>query len=269
MSLNDLAELFNRAFKHSFSSIKWAASALGLVVVGLLFLFCRSLGSSTGGWLTTSLTLLPLFLSIGFLAALGVVVIRLYHDELKNRRVDLTSTVAKSLSLLFTSTSFSVPLIIAFLLLWMLLGLYQLLSYTPLFGTFFGIILSFVPFLIYVALLLLAFGALLMLFFLLPRLALTTGWAKEEAMKETLKRFVRDPFSNFLLFFIALTPLIFSLLILFGAISLTGFHFQESAQDMHALHWLLVVIPFGALLAPALNFFYQFALEAHVYFKGK
>src|SRR5208337_3939660 len=89
-----------------------------------------------------------IFLCAGFLLAAGVILVRIYHDEVKERPTRYRDIVAKSWEVAIGSSYFSIPIILCYLLLWMLLGIFVLLKEIPGIGDLFGVLLSFGPFLI-------------------------------------------------------------------------------------------------------------------------
>jgi hypothetical protein len=264
MNFNHVAFIFNRAFYQIFSREKWLFVFCVLALSGLLVLFFRGLSLHASSWVQLSLTFLPIFLCGGILLSMGIVLIRMYHDEIKKREVHYWKTITKSWELVISASYFAIPLILFYLLLWLLLGIFMLLKEIPSIGEFFSVVLSFVPFLIHLSTLLLCAISLLMLFFMAPMIALK-GINRHLLSQVIVTRLEKDPFSNALLFLIALFPLLFVLILLIGAAILTGFIYLDRQTPLQTiLTWFFVMLPFTAILTPAVIFFFNFAAEAHV-----
>ncbi len=263
-----MKEPFNRALKQSFCWSKWIGCSVSIVVIGLIFLFFGTLAASSAGWLKATLGLLPLFLSVGLFCSLGVILVKLYDDELQRKKSTLLSVAKDSLQLLLGTSYITIPLFVLFIVLWIFLGLYQLLSYTPLFGSFIGVTLSFVPFLIYVALFLILAISVITLFYLVPPVAIN-GWEGREIIKQKLTEILVDPFNHGKYLLIALIPPTISLFILLWSARMAKLHFKEVEIDLFAVQWVIVLIPFAALLAPSVLFFFNFAHEIYSRNRGK
>ena len=95
---------------------------------------------------------------------MGILLIRMYHDEVKQRDVNFWNTLSRSWEVVIGASYFALPIIFSYLLLWMLMGIFVLLQDIPLFGEFFGTVLSFAPFLINLGTLVLCLLALAVLF---------------------------------------------------------------------------------------------------------
>ncbi|MBI3211934.1 MAG: hypothetical protein HYZ47_04540, partial [Simkania negevensis] len=158
MRFQQIEQGFNRALKFSFSRKKLFFVFLILAVCGLLIVFCRALAHGAGEWLLLSLTFLPIFLSSGILLAAGVVLIQLYHHEVKMIPISYIKIFTQSWQLLLGVSYLTLPLLVTYLFLWMLMGLFYFLKSIPAFGEVLGVLLAFGPFL-------LVFGSLLLSFF--------------------------------------------------------------------------------------------------------
>lgn len=264
MSLGDIQQVFNRAAQFTFERSKWLFTFLVLALCGLFVVFCRGLASNASPWVTMSLTFLPVFLCFGILLALGVVLIRGYHDEVKRKPVSYQTIFARSWETILGAAYFTVPVILLYLMLWMLLGIFLLLQNIPAVGDFFAVILAFAPFLLNMATLLLCVFVVGVLFFVTPVIALK-GMNRVLISQVLAKRFQVDLFSNLLLFAIGILPLllVFGLLLLSAV--LTGSVCVVCDDTLHnVLQWFFIMIPFAALVAPTFIFFFNFAGEAHV-----
>lgn len=264
MHLQDIQLIFNRAIEKTFLLRKLAFVFFITFLCGIFVVFSRGLAIHANSWVTMSLTFLPFFLIAGVLLATGVVLIRIYHDEIKNKKVQYANTFSKSWEIILGASYFSIPMILVYLLLWMLLGVFMLLTEIPGIGSFFAIILAFAPFLLNLATLILCLLVICMLFFVTPIIALK-GLNRSLVTDILAKRLKADIFSNILLLVIATLPLYFFLGLLIFAAALTSY-FCEACNDslQTTLQWFFIMIPFTALLSPAIVFFFNFAAESHV-----
>ena len=119
-----------------------------------------------------SLTFLPFFLCSGVLLSTGILLIRVYHDEIKNKDIPIREVFAKSWEVVIGASYFAIPIILGYLLLWMLLGVFFLLKEIPGIGNFFAIILAFGPFLLNFGSLVLCLLCIAILYLLTPIIAL-------------------------------------------------------------------------------------------------
>jgi hypothetical protein len=235
-----------------------------LALCGLMVIFFRALAIHAGQWVIMSLTFLPFFLCAGVLLSTGIVLIRVYHDEIKNKSVKYTDILTKSWEIVIGASYFSIPIILSYLLLWMLLGIFVLLTEVPGIGEFFSVILAFGPFILNLGSLVLCFLNLSMLFLVTPIVALK-GLNRIRVTQILVKRLREDAFSNIILAVVAMLPLIVFLGLLIFAAFLTETICYGCGNPLHqVLQWFFIMIPFTALLAPAVVFFFNFAAEAHV-----
>ncbi len=264
MTFQQVQFIFNRALALTFNKKKLLFIFCVLALCGLLVVFCRGLAGNANQWMAQSLTFLPIFLCSGLLLASGIVLIRMYHDEIKQKKVSFREIWAKSREIMIGASYFAIPMMLIYLLLWMLLGFFMLLGKIPMFGDFFSVILSFAPFLINLSTLILCTITFGILFFVSPVVALK-GLNKALVSQITAKKFQIDPFSNLFLALVALLPILCSLVLLLLAAFLTGSVFQGTGDITYTvLQWFFIMIPFTALLSPAVVFFFNFAAEAHV-----
>jgi hypothetical protein len=264
MTLSDIQFIFNRAVSKSFTLKKLLLVFTVLLLCGVLVVFFRGLAVNAGQWLIMSLSFLPIFLCAGFLMSTGILLIRIYHDEIKNKPVKYSDIFAKSWEIILGASYFTVPIILSYLLMWMLLGIFFLLRDIPTFGQFFAVILAFAPFIINLGSLVLCLFNFALLFFVTPVIALK-GFNRMQISKILVNRMKGDVFSNLTFAWIAALPLIFVVGILSLAAFLTGTICYTCEQPIYTvLQWFVIMIPFTALLSPAIIFFFNFAAEAHV-----
>lgn len=264
MDFNSLSFVFNRALSHTFSKKKCLIVFCILVLSGLLVVFFRGLAFNAGHWVKLSLTFLPIFLCTGILLSMGIFLIRIYHDEVKHREVNYLNTLSKSWEVIIGSSYFTIPIILSYLLLWILLGLFVLLSEIPSVGEFFSVILSFAPFLIHLGSLILCILSLAILFIMAPIVALK-GLNRGIVFQTMIKRLEYNPFGNIVLGVISLLPLVIISALLTIAANMTGSICLECNTTLQTvLKWFFIMVPFTACLTPAVIFFFNFAAESHV-----
>jgi hypothetical protein len=269
MNLQDLQLMFNRALAHTFSQRKLLFVFCTLALCGLLVVFFRALSLEASNWIATSFLFLPIFLCAGVLLAAGIVIIRIYHDEVKKRPLSYTRILKNSWELMIGASYISIPIILSYLVLWMLLGVFFLLNEVPWVGGVFAVLLAFAPFLINFCSLVLCLINLLLLFFMTPIFAFR-GLNRMQVLKVFMNRIQEDIFSNLVLVIIALLPITFFVLLLTAAALFTGTITYASQSNLQIiLNWFIIMIPFTALLTPAVIFFFNFAAEAHVFFQRK
>lgn len=264
MNFKNIQFIFNRALSLTFNKKKLFSVFLVLLLCGVLAVFFRGLATNAGQWFVLSLTFLPIFLCSGVLLATGIVLIRIYHNEVKNKALNYREIVANSWDIILGSAYLTIPIILIYLLLWMLLGVFFLLNELPGIGTFFGVVLAFAPFLINLGSLILCVLSLSMLFFITPIVALK-GLNGIQIAQTLSRRFQQDLFFNLSLATIATLPLLVILGLLTAAAALTGAVCYTCDHPLYiTLQWFFVMIPFTALLSPAVVFFFNFAAETHV-----
>jgi hypothetical protein len=264
MDFQSFSFIFNRSLAFTFSKKKLLFVFCILALSGLLVVFFRGLALHADQWVKLSLTFLPIFICAGVLLSMGILLIRIYHDEIKQREVNYWHTLSRSWEVILGASYFAIPIIFSYLLLWVLLGLFVLLSEIPSVGEFFGAILAFGPFLIHLGTLVLCLLSLATLFFVAPLIALR-GLEGAAIFHMAIKKLEKDPFINFALILVALLPLAIILSLLLLAAVLTGslcLDCQNSLQTI--LKWFFIMVPFTAFLTPAVIFFFNFAAEAHV-----
>lgn len=264
MHLHELEFIFNRALSLVFAKKKMLLTYVVLLVCGVLAVFCRALAVSAGDWVGMSLAFLPVFLCSGILLSTGVLLIRVYHDEVKMRFGSYNKILREAWELIISTSYLAVPLILTYLVLWIILGIFYLLEEIPGLGSYLGTILAFGPFLLIVGSLLLCVITLFILFFITPAVALRSG-DRLKVTQMVVKRLRSNAFGNLVLLITGSLPLLFVAGILTLAAVLTRTSYLEIAnQAQLVMTWFFLMIPFTALLTPAVLFFFNFAAEAHV-----
>lgn len=269
VGFREIRKVYNRAWSQTFNRQKLLLTFCVLALCGLLAVFFRGLAVNSGRWVAMSMTFLPIFVCAGVLLSLGVILTRIYHDEVKKRQVSFTDTLNRSWEVVLGAGYVSIPLILGYLLLWMLLGIFYLLKEIPGLGDFIGVVLAFGPFLLNLASLMMAVLSLAILFFVTPMLALNpTG--RLAIPQIILKRLKKDLFSNLALFILALQPLFATAILLVIAAVLTGTMYLDVDHAMEVvLQWFFIMVPFTALMAPPVIFFFNLAAETHVLLRNK
>ena len=269
MYLTDIQFMFNRALAYSFSKKKLLLAFSVLALCGLLVVFFRGLSINAGQWILMSLTFLPFFLCAGVLLSMGILLIRIYHDEIKEKPIDYSDLLSRSWEVMIGASYFSIPIILSYLLLWMLLGIFFLLKQIPAIGELFAVVLAAGPFLLNLGSLVLCLLNFAMLFFVTPIVALK-GLNRTQVTQILVNRLKSDVFTNILLAFTAVLPLIAVTGLLVLAAFLTGTVCYNCENPLNnVLQWFFIMIPFTALLAPAVVFFFNYAAEAHVMMQKK
>ena len=264
MDFESLSLSFNRALAFTFSKKKLLAVFCILVMSGLLVVFFRGIALHAGQWVQLSLTFLPIFICAGILLSLGILLIRLYHNEIKQKEDRFWKTLSESWEVIIGSSYFSIPIILSYLLLWILLGIFVLLSEIPAVGTFFSAILAFAPFLINLGTLVLCVISVISLFCIAPLIALKSLDTRV-IFHNVVEKLEKESFATMILFLIALIPLAFVVFLLFIAASLTGTVCLECRHSVqNVVKWFFIMVPFTAFLTPAIIFFFNFAAEAHM-----
>jgi hypothetical protein len=263
MNLNTLQFIFNRACSYTLSKGKLIGTSLVLLLCSLLIIFFRSLSMHAGHWMRLSLVFLPIFLCAGVLLATGIVLIRIYHNEVKRRQENPWNTLYESLDVVLSATYLSIPIILSYLLLWMLLGIFFLLSSIPGIGDFFGVILAFAPFLLNLGAMLLCVVSISTLFFVAPVIALK-GDHRVQLAERIAQRCQYNMFFNILLATIAAMPLILVGSLLTATILITETCVSCAESTYTPIQWFIMMVPFAILLSPAVIFFFNFSAESYV-----
>ena len=158
MTWTDIEKAFSRSMLLSFSKRKIFLTFPVLALCGMMAVFCRAVAHDASDWIAMSLAFLPILVSSGVLLALGVLLVRIHIHEMKGLHLSFKRLVSGSLDLIMGTSYLSIPPILAYLFLWMGLGIFYLLGEIPGIGGFFSVVFAFGPFL-------LVFGALLLCLF--------------------------------------------------------------------------------------------------------
>ena len=264
MTWKEVEHIFNRALKLTFSRRKLLFTVPILIFCGMIIVCFRALGATAHDWLAISMTFLPIFFCSSVLLAAGIILSRIYHHEVKGLPVSYRKTWGVSKDLMVEIASLAVPMVLLYLVLWTLLGFFYLLKETPLIGEGLGVILSFGPFLLMLGSFVLSVLSILMLFFVTPAVALKSS-VHVEMLQSVLKRLKFSPFSNLALMLLGILPLILMTGLMTMAAVVTGKSYVGAEHPLAiSLEWFFIMLPFSALLTPAVIFFFNFAIESHV-----
>ncbi len=266
MNWIDLERSFVKAWEGVFSRKKIFTAFAALSLSGLFFIFCKAVAIDASSWMRLSLFFLPVLLSTVFLLIFGILLIRMQTQETKGFTLGLGRLFAGSMDIAIGTSYLSFPPILAYLCLWIFLGLFFLLKEIPFIGPFFNIIFAFGPFLLIVCSLLLCILNFCLLFFLAPAAAKLSirDFRGIELSRRIWRSIKSKPFLSLALFIIGALPGLLIGAILSLAAVLTNISFAlEGPAFALALEWFFVMLPFSALLSPAIVFFFQFAAETH------
>ncbi len=264
MSWKDVEYTFNRALRWSFGRKKLIFTTLVLIVCGMIISICRAIGAAASNWMGISLTFLPIFFCSAVLLTLGILLTRIYHHEVKGLPVSFRKTFLASKELMLEVGYLFVPLILAYLVLWTLLGIFYLFKEIPFIGDALGVMLSFGPFLIILSSLVMCLISVAALFYVTPAMALKSMMGLE-TIQGAIKRIQFNPFSSAVMLLVALVPILTICALMIIAALLTGKRYFEAERALAVgFQWFFIMLPFCALLAPGVIFFFSFAAECHV-----
>ncbi len=269
MTWTELETIFNRALRFTFSRKKVLFLVPILIFCGLIVVLCRALAEHASDWMAMSLTFLPIFFCATIFLTAGIILIRIYHDEVKQIHLSYRKTIRDSMGLMVKVAYFCMPIVLAYMFLWTILGFFYLLKAIPAVGSFLGVVLSFGHFLLLLGSFVLSLVSLLMLFYLTPVVSLKST-AELEVLEGILKRFLFSPFSNCALFVLSLIPLCFIVTFMILAAVMTENNYFVAEQSFaSAAQCFFIMLPFSALLAPAVIFFFNFSAESFVFIQRK
>ncbi len=267
MTWKDVEFIFNRALQYSFSRKKFWFLFPILAFCGLIAVFCRTLAVCSGEWVSMSLTFLPMFVSTAVLIAAGIIIIRIYHHEVKGLPISVRKIVRDSGGIMLEISSLAIPLVLTYLALWITLGFFYLMKMIPGVGMILKVILSFGPFLLVLGLLLLSLLSLAMLFFVTPVAAFQS---KFNTIFEWKQKFYENAFTHSALFLLGLFPVAAVVGLLSLAAVIAGTSYVEATRTLSiGFTWFFIMLPFSAMLTPAALFFFNFSAECYVYVQRK
>ncbi len=269
MTWKDLEFLFNRALRLTFSRKKLLFIAPILIGCGVLIVLSKAMAIYANPWIRTSLQFLPLFFCSVLLICSGVVLVRIYHDEIKGIPICYRKTIQGSLELMVQVAYLCIPLILSYLLLWTVLGLFYLLRELPVIGELLRVVFSFGPFLLLLGSFVLGLLTIKMLFYLTPVVALRSK-VHVETFEGLFQRFIANPFTNTVLFLTGLFPFgVVSALMTLAAVMTKSSYMAIDSKAVGGVELFFIMLPFSLLLSPAVIFFFNFSAESYVWAQKK
>ena len=266
MEFQDIEKIFHRSLFSSFEKKNFLVMFLSVFVCGIFISFCRAISSIAGPWLSINLLFLPIFLSSGILAIAAVFVgnMRIEKPSLSFQKI-----ILKSLKTMVNTLLLLLPSFLVYLLLSTLLGLLSLLKAIPFIGKSFFLLLSFAPFLLTVAFVLLSLVNLCILFYVTPY-GITRPSIRFETLKQIFSQIKKDPFIHLLFLLIAvLPPLLGTFFLSFCAHLSTSIYVPDQNVFSLFFHALYIALPFSFFLAPFLVFFFNVSLESFFFLERK
>ncbi len=269
MNWTKLEKAFNRALYFSFSRRRLLLTFPTLVLCGILTVFCRALSLNANPWISLCLGFLPFFISTGILLALGVLLSKMYPRDINGTKINVRRLIGSSMDLVIGVAYVAVPPLLVYLLLWILLGFFFLLKEIPGVGEFFSVIFSFAPFLLIFGSLVLCLINLGILFFVTPAVNLLSV-RKGSWIKKIFNFLKMRIFGATCLFAIGVFPLLFTFFLLSVAAVFTNTSFLLASGSLAiAIQWFFMMIPFAALISPAILFFFNFSSESYALLQEK
>lgn len=259
MTLQHLSHMFNRAWRQAFEKRCFFFLAAVLALVGWLVVLCFSLAPVAGSWGGIALVWFPFFFAIGILLAAEVVLVRFYRER---DHLGFGSAFIQSWEGMLSASYLAIPLLLASVLVWVLLGLFILLKEIPFLGSFFAVIFAFIPFLLFLSVGFLLLVAYALFFFIAPEIGAQDKFHRILLIK-AWRRIRKDVFVNFLAALIAVLPFGIIVWLLTMATRMTKMLYHVPTHSLASvLQSLIVTLPFVLILTPAVNFFFNFATEA-------
>jgi len=267
MTFPEIEKRFNRAMRLSFSRKKFLIAFPTLVLCAVIFLFSRTI-SLNDAWIHVSLTFLSIFIASGILLAVGVFLIRIYYHEVKSLKLNIAKILEKSLEIMLGAAYLSFPLVIIFLILWVLLGIFHFISKIPKLGFIFDSLLAFAPFILIFCLVVLCFFNACVLFFVSPSIGLKRQ-QKLKIVSNVMGRLKTNLFSNILAFIIGALPLMIVASMLLITLNITNVYSFYGFANVDLVRSFFLSLPICFMLTPFTIFFFNFAAEMHQLFFKK
>jgi hypothetical protein len=219
-----------------------------------------------GGMSPSFLLTIVIFL---LLLALGIVLICLYHDELKKKPIHYKNIFLHTWRQLVASTSLLLPVLAALLALWVAEGMFLLIRKIPYLGNVVNVALSFVPFFWILAFMLVVTAFLFFLFLLSPILALKT-LSRQELVSYVKEQAKCALFTRLILFIIAVLPFFIVEKFLAGAARWAFLSYAAGMNEAGPFFQVLfILLPSACILSPTVIFFFNMAAETHIFIRKK
>ncbi|NGX56608.1 MAG: hypothetical protein K1060chlam5_00851 [Candidatus Anoxychlamydiales bacterium] len=261
MDLKNLDVCFNRAIKNSFQKKKLILTFFTLFLCSFLFVFASSISFLNSSFARLALLFLPVFLSFTLLFVLGIVLIKIYVNEVKNIKLNFLNLLKDLIFSINKSISLSFSYILVFLILFIIFSIFVFVKEIPHIGAIVGSILSFIPFLIVMLSIILLIANMLTLFFLSPIITLS-NIKSLKIIKECYQNFKNNIFLNILFFLIAILPGVFIIILLSISTKITNLSYViETNIVSFFIKNLIIALQYSIFLTPAIIFFFNFAAE--------
>jgi len=262
MILKDLDNCYTRAFLFSFHKKKLFFTYPFIFLIGIIFVFFKSLPQNSGSWSTLSFIFLPIFITFGILFVLGVFLTRIYYHDVKNLKYTYLEILKKSVDKIFQTFYISILSICIFVILWIVFGFLAAIKDIPHIGSFIGVFISIIAYLLILFFIVLVVINFLFLFFLMPSISLKQK-LKIKGFFEVLKNLKKNIFANFSLLLIALVTVFIPSVFLYISACFTKSYFAIRLDSIYlGLESFFIMIPFSILITPFVIFFFNFAIES-------
>jgi hypothetical protein len=249
----ELSAMFNRSWEYALNLKNFFYIFCGLLLSGLLFFLFQLLGFSASSWLHLPLKFIPFSFSFFIMIVTGALLLSTDKREIEHT---FKFSFAAMGHIIISAAYLAIPLLLAFIILWVLLGIFILIKAIPYVGKIFGVFLSFLPFIVNLAALLLGIIAVVMLFFLTPVIEEKGNLE----FKDFLKRFSAPLFEHCVAFVTAVFPVWAAWLLARHALFMTLSLHSSSTMFLHVL---MVLVPFAAFLTIPVIFFFNFSREVY------
>ncbi|MFA6119118.1 MAG: hypothetical protein WCT85_05810 [Parachlamydiales bacterium] len=269
MKFNDLEKILKRAFRHSFQLKKVLFAYPFLFLCGLVVVLFRSIAFVATNWIVFSLIFVPIFFSISIFSILGVILCKIYYNEVKNQRKSYIEIFKSSTQNIVDSLQITIPPFLIFLIFNLIFGLLVMIKEIPHVGSFIGSSISFLPFLLVLSTIAVCIISFLTIFFATPGLSIKTR-NKIVVLKEAYIDFKKDLFTHIIYFLIGISAGLLVFLILFISIKLTKLTFVIPMDIYNIVfQWLSIMTLFVLFLTPFVIFFFNFSMEVYNFSQTK
>lgn len=264
MSWNDIDRMFHRAFRFCFSKKKLVFTYPLVASCGIFITLFRALSQGAGDWIKLTLGFFPIFVTASLLLSAGIVLTRAYHNEVKGIEFSFRELSKKSWDLMVSAAYLTLPLSMAYVMLWTVIGFFYVLKEIPFIGTLISLLLSFVPFLLVLSIIVLILVNVLVLFFMTPAIALRSECSLDLFLWQA-KNIKQRILSHIVLLSLALfsVAVVLGILYLAGHVTASTYMIGEGSLSK-LMQSLVTSLAFSALCTPVVIFFFNFAAESYV-----
>lgn len=263
MIFKDFERCFKRAVSHCYDKKKIFFTIPFLFLCGVIIVFCKTLSYFASGWVTLCLIFLPIFFLFAVLYILGVFLVKIYYNEVKNQKFSYTEVIKKTFGTAIETLNISLLGTLVFFVLWIVFGFFAAIKEIPHIGDFIGVMISIVPFLIVLTSVLLCVFNFSALFFVVPVMVLK-GSRRLELIREVIKNLKKNVFISISFFLFSLILIFFICFILIAAAILTKICFPVSTDYLYnGLQWFFMMIPLVVFFAPVVIFFFNISCETY------